>query len=101
MKVYFGEALQDMLRELRAQAANNLRVHVLPEVEGDRLEMDVHITTLCNNQIYEAVLHSSTSLADVPDEKRPKHVRSTCERARKEVIEQLEGFEIRRGILRE
>jgi hypothetical protein len=101
MKVFFGDALEEMLRELRGQGVPNVRLHVLPEVHEDRLILCMHVTTFCNNQIYEALLRTEESLAEVSDQERRAFIRNAAEQARQKVAEQLEGLEIRRGILQQ
>ena len=101
MKVFFGNALDDMVRELRGQGAAMVRLHVLPRVNGQVLHLPAHVTTLCNNQVYEAVVESRESVADVPAEELPRVAREKAEGWRAEVAERLGGFELRRGVLQE
>jgi len=101
MKVFFGDALQEMMTELRGQGVASLRVHVLPQVEGDALVLRTHVTTFCNNQIYECVLEARESLHDVAQEQRDAFIREACARERRKLAERLPGFELRHGILQE
>lgn len=101
MKVFFGAALDEMITELRGRAINNVRLHVMPKVEGKNLTMHTHVTTLCNEQIYESVVATRASLAEVAQDQVSKFVREKCEEARNKVAERLEEFEIRPGILQE
>jgi hypothetical protein len=101
MKVFFGEALNDMVSELRGQAVKNVRLHTLFEVEGNVLKLFVHVTTFCNNQIYESVIPTKKSLEGVAADKRDEFIAAACEEAREKVLERLAGFEIRRGVLQE
>lgn len=101
MKVFFGDALQDMIAELRGQAVNNVRLHVLSEIDGERLRLSAHITTLCNNQVYEAVLKSETGMGEVARDQRKAYIKKAAEKAREQVAEELSGFEVRRGILQQ
>jgi len=101
MKVFFGEALEDMVKELRGQAVNNVRLHALSEVEGDEARIDVHVTTLCNNQVFEAVLTSRAKLDGEGPEQKREALKKACENACEKVVEQLPGFEIRKGVLQE
>ncbi len=101
MKVFFGIAIDDMMTELRSQAARTVRLHVLPTIEGQNLIMQVHLTSLCNNQVYESVLESRASLDDVPKDQMDEFVREQCEQVRAKAAERLEGLEVRRGILQE
>jgi len=101
VKVFFGEALDDMIRELRGQGVSTVRLHVLAQPQGDVLLMRTHVTTLCNNQIYESACQTTASLEGVPRDGREAFVRNACEQERKRTAERLEGFEIRRGILQE
>jgi len=101
MKVYFGEALPDMVAELRGQAVKNVRLHTLFEIDGTKLRLATHVTTFCNNQIYEAELKTVSSLEGVAAEKRDEFILAECEKAREKVAERLPGFEIRRGVLAE
>jgi len=99
MKVFFADALQDMVTELRGQGVNNVRLQVLPEVRGEALVMRTHVTTLCNNQIYESVLESSASLEGIAQQERAEFIRNACEQEREKVAKRLPGFELRGGIL--
>ena len=66
MKVFFGDSLEDMIKELRAQAVKTVRLHVFGEVAGQALVTRAHVTTLWNNQVYESVIEERSSLGDVP-----------------------------------
>ena len=101
MKVFFGDSLDDMINELRAQAVNSVRLHVFGTVEGTSLVTSGHVTTFCNNQIYESVIEETTSLEDVPSEQHEKLVHEAREKARSALVERLSGFEIRRGVLQQ
>ena len=101
MKVYFGEALQDMVSELRGQAVKNVRLHTIFEADGDVLKLSTHVTTFCNSQIYEAVIATKTSLSGVGDGQREEFIAKACEEAREKIVKRLTGFEIRRGVLQE
>ena len=101
MKIAFGSALNDMLTELHGQAARTVRLHVLPRIEGQGLIMQVYVTSLCNDQIFESVSEVRASLADIPKEKMNEEIHAKCEQVRNKTAERLEGFEIRRGIFQE
>ena len=101
MKVFFGDSLDDMINELRAQAVNSVRLHVFGTMEGHNLVTSGHITTFCNNQIYESVVEETISLEDVPSEQHEKFMREAREKARSALVERLSGFEIRRGVLQQ
>lgn len=101
MKVFFGSKLDDMLTELRGQAAKWLRLHVLPRIEGRSLIMQTYVTTLSSDQLFESVLEDQVSLDDVPQEQVSEFVRQKCEEQRNKMAERLEKFELRRGILQE
>lgn len=101
MKIFFGPALDDMVQELRGQGAAMLRVHVLPAIEGQTLRLRTHVTTMCNNQVYEAVVENKVALAEADKDNLAQLVRLKCEEARGQVTEKLSGFELRRGILQE
>jgi hypothetical protein len=101
MKVFFGVALDDMIRELRGQGVATVRLHVLPEVQGRVLVMRTHVTTLCNNQVYESTLQATASLDSVASGGQEEFIRTACEQERKKVAERLAGFEVRRGIFQE
>ena len=101
MKVFFGEALDDMIKELRGQAVNSVRLHALPEMEGDKARIDVHVTTLCNDQVFEAVLTSRVKLDGEGPEQKREGLKKACESACGKVAQQLPGFEIRKGVLQE
>lgn len=100
MKVYFGESLEDMVREIRARGTETIRVHALSYEEGEQVRIDVHATTLCGGQIYEAVSRSFHSV-DAEDEARRNRVRELGEEEREKVVDKFAGFEVRRGILQE
>lgn len=100
MKVYFGESLDDMLREIGARGSETVRVHALSHDESDEVRIDVHTTTLCGGQIYEAVSSSFHSL-DQEGEARRERIDELCEEERDTVTEKLKRFEVRRGILRQ
>jgi len=102
MKVFFGEALPDMISELRGQAVKNVRLHTLSERNGDELVLSTHITTFCNNQIYEVVLKTIKSVQGVAEEQMDEFALKACDEASEKVMEEkLQGFEIRRGVLQE
>ena len=101
MKVFFADALEEMVRELRGQGVANVRLQVLSEVQGQALVMRAHVTTFCNNQIYESVLEAGASLEGLGQEERADFIRNACEQQRQEVAKRLPGFELRRGVLRE
>ena len=101
MKVYFGPALKDMLTELRAQAVNTVRLHVLPHVEGKKLRLQAFVTTFCNNQVYESVLETQVDIADVAPDGLQDFVDHQCEQIRQKVAAELTGMEVRRGILQQ
>ena len=101
MKIFFGDALEDMVRELRAQAAPTVRVHVLSKVEGQSLLLSGHVTTFASNMIYESVIENRVSLAGVRPEKLQGFIKENCEEHYQNVAQRLKGFEIRRGILQE
>jgi hypothetical protein len=101
MKVFFGDVLDDMVKELRGQAVNNVRLHALYEAEGDVLRVNVHVTTLCNNQVYESVISTKMALGGATGQKRDELIVSACDQEREKVARRLEGFEVRRGVLQE
>lgn len=101
MKVFFGGSLDDMINELRAQAVNTVRLHVFETVEGHTLVTRAHVTTFCNNQIYESVIEETTSLDNVPTEQQEEFVHGACEKARNALVERLSAFEVRRGVLQQ
>ena len=101
MKLFFGGALEDMVRELRGQGAPMVRVHVLHRLEGRTLRMATHVTTFCNAQIYEAVVETSAALPQAEGEQDGPLIRQACGEARARVVEKLDGFDIRPGILQE
>lgn len=101
MKVYFGDALEEMSKELRGKAVRNVRLQALTEVAGETLEINVHVTTLCNQQVYESVLSSERSLEGIAPEERPDFVKQAREEAQQSVEERMQGFEVRRGILQQ
>ncbi|MDP6439241.1 MAG: hypothetical protein QGH74_06385 [Candidatus Brocadiia bacterium] len=101
MKLFFGDAIQDMVAELRAQAVQAVRIHVLTKADGQSLHMQTYVTTFHNNQIYEAVVESSASLAGVEKDKVAEFVREKCEQARQKVARHLAGFDMRPGILQD
>ena len=101
MKLFFGGAIDVMAAELRAQGVDSVRLHVLPDVDGQVLRMRTYVTTYHNDQIYEAVAESSASLGGVEKEKVVEFVRQECELARESVAKRFRGFEIRPGILQE
>jgi hypothetical protein len=101
MKLFFGDSLGDMISELRAQAVKSVRIHVLTKADGQTLHMQTYVTTFHNNQVYEVVVESSTSLAGVEKDKVAEFVREKCEQARQEVARHLSGFDVRPGILQE
>jgi hypothetical protein len=102
MKVYFGEALPDMIAELRGQAVKNVRLHTLSERKGDEIVLLTHVTTFCNNQIYEVVLKTTKSVQGVPEDQMEEFALKACDEASEKLMEEkLQGFEIRRGVLQE
>ena len=101
MKVYFGESLDDMIRELRARGISSVRVHALQEVGANALTVTTHVTTLCGNQIYESVIPHQYDLQNIDPQEEETFVRQACEEERDKIAEKLSGFEIRAGILQE
>ena len=101
MKVYFGSAVNDMLTELRGQATNMVRLHVLPKIDGQNLVMQAYITALCNNQIFESISEARANMSEVTKDKSGEFARDQCEQLRTKLLQRLEGFEVRRGIFQE
>ena len=101
MKIFFGDSVDEMASELRAQGVDAVRLHVLWEAQAQVLRMRTHVTTFHNTQIYEAVVESSASLAGVAKEKLAEFVRDQCEGARQKVAERLRGLQLRPGILQD
>ncbi len=99
MKIFFGQDLDDMILELRAQGVALVRVQVLPKIQDQNMLMQTYVTTFCNNQVYEAVIPSRASLNNVPRDRLAEFIRQQCERARQKTTERLKGFEVKRGIL--
>ncbi|MFP4026705.1 MAG: hypothetical protein ACLFWL_02830 [Candidatus Brocadiia bacterium] len=101
MKVFFGNDLEYMVRELRGKAINNVRLQVLYEIgEGD-VEFKAHVTTLCSGQIFETVISRNEILEGATAEEQDDFVTEVAEELRDDVAERLEGFEIRPGVLQE
>jgi predicted house-cleaning NTP pyrophosphatase (Maf/HAM1 superfamily) len=101
MKLYFGDALDEMIRELHGQGAPMVRVHVLAKLQGQSLVLSTYVTTFCNQQVYEAVVETPVDLKGVDPGQVPDFVQHQREQTRAAVLKKLEGFEIRRGILQE
>jgi len=101
MKLFFGSALDDMITELKGQGASMLRVHVLPEADGQSLCMQTHVTTVCNNQLYEACVETREDLPGADKGDSSALIRERCEAVRAEIVKKLVGFELRRGIVQE
>lgn len=101
MKVFFGESLDDMIRELRARGVDTVRIHALPETKADSVTIKVHSTTLCGGQIYESVITTRTSLQDVDPKDEKDFIGQACEEERDKVKEEFGNFEVRRGIIQE
>ena len=101
MKLFFGGALDEMVRELRGQGAPMVRVHVLPEMDGRVLRLATHVTTICNAQIYEAVVETTADLPQAQAEQMGSFIRQKSAEARDAVVKKLDGFEVRPGVLRE
>ncbi len=100
MKVYFGESLDEMIREIGARGTETVRVHAVAHDEPQEVRVDVHATTLCGGQIYESVKTSYHSV-DGEGEERRKRIAELCEERREKVAETCSRFEIRRGILKQ
>ena len=88
-----------MITELRGLAASNLRLQVLHSIEGQDLVMKVHVSALCNEQVFGSVFEVKESLADVPEEQVSEFVRDKCQQLRSKTAERLDGFEVRAGII--
>ena len=101
MKIYFGSEVDDLLKELRGQAASSVRLHVLHRIEGKNLLMKVCITALCNEQLFESVIEKTESLDEVPEDEIGEFVRDRCEEARSTIAERLVSFEVKPGIFQE
>ena len=101
MKVFYGSAVDEMVNELRGQAAPMVRLHVLPKLSGQSLHMAAHMTALCNQQVFEAVVERNVPLDNVQKDELGAFVREQCEALREKLTGKLRGFEVRRGILQE
>jgi hypothetical protein len=101
MKVFFGESLDAMIRELRARGVDSVRVHALGESDANSVAVTVHATTLCGGQIYEARLMTRRNLQNVDPAEEADFVDRVLEEEREKVIKKFSGFDIRRGILQQ
>lgn len=101
MKVFFGEALDDMIQELRARGVDSVRVHALAESDANSVRVTIHATTLCGGQIYESVLTRRRNLQNIDPAEEEEFVRRAREEEREKVTQKFAGFDIRRGILQE
>ncbi|MFW5915722.1 MAG: hypothetical protein ACOCTQ_04535 [Planctomycetota bacterium] len=101
MKVFFGDAIEEMLSELRARGIDTVRIHALSERDESNLRITVHVTTLCGGQIYEGVKETIHRM-DIPeDTEQEKFIREARSEEREKVVKRFQGFEMRKGILQE
>ncbi|MFW6456970.1 MAG: hypothetical protein ACOC0A_01630 [Planctomycetota bacterium] len=101
MKVYFGESLDEMVREIGARGTETVRVHAVSHGDAsDEVRIDVHTTTLCGGQIYEAVT-STFHFVEGEGAARRERIQKISEEERNKVAEKFRRFEVRRGILQE
>jgi hypothetical protein len=63
------------------------------------LTIRTHVTTLCNNQIYETLFERTQPLQAGQGTEREDAIRQACEQERQGLLERLKGFEVRRGVL--